>query len=404
VKQSPAWWQDRSKIFLGECACLLETAIGTEAVEAIFLCGSFASGEESVVLETEIPLLLSDVDLVVIIKSGDDSRMWFSRRGELGESCEKLLPEVHFSGHVDVGVMIADDLRRLPPRPGVFDMRQRGRVLSGAPLILNCIPDYRASDISTREAILLVENRGVALLDSCPDCSPAGTREPYRFLYGVARVYTDLAAAALSIAGLYIPGYLARRDLLRTEVAEKQHPVLSSLVSPDVLSKVDRWTRFKINPSTDEGEPLSSATSREGIWTEAARDVLRFWSRGMAHCRGSRTDLSDSAIAKALAGTPMDFRGWRSHLIAWRSFLSRFPALKAVLLEASLGKSMVGATPLDMVRREGLRLLDHRVTRGPGVPVKGCRFGFPHHGGSWRHAAVELHSLWTELVFGRTGA
>ncbi len=48
-----------------------------------------------------------------------------------------------------------------------------------------------------------------------------------------------------------------------------------------------------------------------------------------------------------------------------------------------------------------MRLLEHRVTFGAGVPVRGRRGGFPYHGGSWDRAAEELCSAWNDIVFGR---
>lgn len=404
MKRSRAWWQERSEVFLAGCARLAEAEIDVAAVEAVFLCGSFASGEETIVLETETPTLLSDIDLVVVVKSGNDLRTWFPRRTDLGSACEALLSEVRWVGHVDFGVMMIDDLRHLPARPGVYDMKHRGRVLSGNAGILDSIPAYRASDITVREALLVIENRVISLLDSCPACSPGRGEEPYRFLYEVTRVYTDIAVAALSIAGCYIPGYIARKDLIRTKIEKEKHFLLSNLVSPDVLSKIDRWTRFKVDPSLREGEALSDVSSREGMWTGAAQDILRFWRQGMAQCDRFLPDLSIPMPAGALAGLPRNYREWRTHIRGWRSFLSRFPASRRILLAASLGRDLFGAGPLDIVREEGVRLLADRLARGLEAPVNGCRLGFPHHGGRWEKAAGELSSLWKEIVFGRKGA
>ena len=404
MKRSRAWWQERSEVFLAGCARLAEAEIGVDAVEAIFLCGSFASGEETIVLETEIPILLSDIDLVVVVKSGNDLRTWFPRRTELGSACEALLSEVRWWGHVEVGVMMIDDLRHLPARPGIYDMKHRGRVLSGKAGILDSIPVYRASDITVREALLLIENRVISVLGFCPACSPAREDEPYRFLYEVTRVYTDIAVAALSIAGCYIPGYIARRDLIRRKIEKEKHPLLSNLVSADVLSKIDCWTRFKVDPSLREGKAPSDASSREKIWTRTAEDILWFWSQAMAQRDRFLPDLSIPMPAGALAGLPRNYREWRPHLRAWRSFLSRFPVPRRIVLAASLGSDLFGAGPLDIVREEGLRLLADRLARGPEAPVNGCRLGFPHHGGRWEKAAGELSSLWKEIVFGRRGA
>ncbi|HVO76597.1 MAG TPA: hypothetical protein VMT60_01305, partial [Candidatus Bathyarchaeia archaeon] len=126
MKRSRAWWQERTKGFIPEFARVIEERLGADTLEAVFLCGSFALGEETVVLETEPPVLLSDVDLVAIVRSLDALSMWAPRRAELGAACESIMSDVRFSGRVDVGVMLAADLAALPPRPGVFDMRSSG--------------------------------------------------------------------------------------------------------------------------------------------------------------------------------------------------------------------------------------------------------------------------------------
>ncbi len=404
MKHPRAWWKERSKVFLAECAHLVETEVGGNALEAIFLCGSFATGEESIVLETDGPVLLSDVDLVVVVKSLEAQLEWYPRRAELGSRCEGSFEEVRFSGHVDIGVMLPDDLRRLPARPGVYDMKKRGRVLSGNARILDLIPDYRADDITAREALILIENRVISVLGCCPARSQVRDDEPYRLLYGTARAYTDIATAALSIAGCYVPGYVARRDLVRRKIEGEKHEILSHLVSPDMLSKIDHWTGYKVDPSLRERGTSGDACVGEQIWTEAARDVLWFWRQGMTFWRNPRGDLSRPLPVGALVGKSRDYRSWRANAIRWRSFLSRFPAPLGILRAVSLGRDSWGASPLDIIREEGLRLLDKGLTRGLEAPVRGGRFGFPYHGGPWKQVSAELFSLWSELVFGRKGA
>ena len=90
MKHSRTWWQDRSNVFLAECARLIERHIGREAVEAVFLCGSLAAREETIVLESETPILLSDIDLVAVVTPNEVARAWFPRRSELASACEAV--------------------------------------------------------------------------------------------------------------------------------------------------------------------------------------------------------------------------------------------------------------------------------------------------------------------------
>jgi predicted nucleotidyltransferase len=391
VERPRAWWQSRSREFLSECARLVESRVGGETTEAVFLCGSFAGGDESVVLETDPPVLLSDVDLVVVVKSLENLLVWSKRRSELGAACEKLWGEVRFSGRVDVGVMLPGDLERLPARPGVYDMRARGVVLGGNPRVLERIPPYAPGDLTGREAVILVENRAIALIDSRGGARPEDGAELYAHLYRIARTYTDMAVAALVIAGSYVPGYAARRDMLRAKTAAEPDGIFGKLVPGDLLGRIERWTRFKLEPSLEAAGLPPDPRSLDGLWEEAARDLAAFWRRASA-----------SGEASELPGGAGELRDWRNHLRSWRAFLSGFPVARRAALAASLGGKIVSEYPLDVVRHEGIRLLDHRIAKGPEAPVRAAKGGFPHHGGTWDSAAGELCGIWKRLVFGRT--
>jgi predicted nucleotidyltransferase len=401
VKHTRAWWQERSRGFLSECARLIVNRIGSGTVEAVFLCGSFATGDETIVLETTAaPILLSDVDLVVIVASLANLSEWAPRRGELGAACENLMREVRFSGRVDVGVMLARDLEELPARPGVYDMRARGRVLAGNPRILELIPDYAPSDITVREALTLIGNRGVALLDSLPPAMPSGDAETFGYRYRIARVYTDIAAAALSTAGEYVPGYAARSDLIRRMIGDRD-TLITSLVPPGVLADIERWTRFKLEPSIESAGSPAEPGVFEGLWEKAARDILYFWRQTAGRVLDPRRDLSDPLPIDALAGRTGAYRDWRRHVRAWRAYLSRLPAPRRIALAAALRSNMLSANPLDVVRDEGMKLIECRLARGREARIPGARGGFPHRGGHWEGATGELCSIWNDLVFGR---
>jgi hypothetical protein len=388
--------------FIPECARVIEKRLGAEAIEAIFVCGSFALGDETVVLETDPPVLLSDVDLVVVVKSLDALFAWRNRRSELGGACEGIGDDVCFSGRVDVGVMLAEDLAGLPPRPGVYDMRAKGRVLSGNPRILELIPDYAPAEITTGEALVLIENRMIALIDSRPRARLRAEVEPYESWYRIARVYTDIAAAAVSIAGAYVPGYAARRDLIRMKTGGAD-ALFSGLLPTDVVGKIERWTRYKLEPSIETAGAGPGAGAFGELWEEAARDVLLFWRKAATRAREPRRDLSNPRGVEELAGKRRAHRDWRNHLRGWRAVLGELGGSRRLPCAAGLGTRLVSGSPLDAVREAGVRLLDRRLTRGADSFVAGAPGGFPYHGGSWDDAAAEITCVWNNLVFGRAG-
>jgi predicted nucleotidyltransferase len=387
--------------FLTDVAALIADRIGSEHIRGVFVCGSVASGEETIVRETEPPLMLSDIDLVVVVGSLRLLRAWYPRRAELGIACERLLGSVTFVGRVDVGVLLPDDLARLGARPGVYDMRNAALMLHGARTLLESIPDYPSTAIDGREAIVLIENRIAALLGSYPGEADLSGSDLYRFLYHVARIYTDLAVATLCIAGRYEPGYERRWHVLRELVESEMHPLAASLVSPEILSKVDRWTAFKLEPTAAALGVAPDAAVLRRVWIDSARDILWFWRQANSYRRDHAADLLHPYPVDSFGDSRRDVRRWRDHLRSWSAYLSRYPAGKRFLIAASIGKNLVAASPLDVVRERGVKLLGARLAFGSERPVRGAPFGFPHGGGRWERAAAELSSVWMEIVSGR---
>jgi hypothetical protein len=212
-----------------------------------------------------------------------------------------------------------------------------------------------------------------------------------------------MAAAALAVAGSYVPGYAARRDLLRAKTEAGSDGVLGTLVAAELLGRIERWTGFKLEPSFEAAGIAPEPRSLDGLWEEAARDLVTFRRRAMAIVLGPSLNGAGPRGAGELGGGARGRRDWRNHLRSWRAFLSDFPVPRRAALAASLGGRLLSEYPLDVVRSEGAGLLDQRLSNGPGAPVRGAKGGFPHHGGTWDSAAGELCETWKRIVFGRTG-
>lgn len=401
MDQSRASLTTQLPSFLSECAELLAGRIGADRIEGVFVCGSVAAGEETIVRETEPPILLSDVDLVVVLRSIDTLREWYPRRVELGAACEPLAAPISFAGRIDVGLFLPSDLGKLPASPGVYDMRRAGRMLRGGARLLELIPDYEKAAIAPREGIILVENRIASFLGSYPPESALSRTELYEFLYQVARVYTDLAVAALCIAGRYEPGYRRRRSVLKEIVESEKGGLVAGLVSAEILSKVDRWTSFKIEPSVAALGVAPEPQVLRRVWVDAAKDILWFWRQAYSYVRDRGADLLHPLAVEALIGRGRRPGGWMDHLRSWRIFLSRYPAMKRCMIAGSIGTRLITSVPLDLVREHAVRLLHQRLAFGSERRVGGGSLGFPYTGGAWTDAASQLSSIWREIVFGR---
>ncbi len=395
------WWQERFKPFLEACADLLVERIGERNVRGIFLCGSFAADEGSVVLETTIPIILSDVDLVVVLESLESMRAFYKMRSELGNACEKLMPDVRFSGHIDIGMFLTESLRGLPPRPGVFEMKARGRMLYGDEKVLDLIPAFEPAAIGNREAVILIENRIISLLGAFPEKSGGSREDLYPFLYEVARVYTDLATAALCLTGLYRLGYRKRWELLQTAIEDQDSDLLRRLLPDELVAKIGRWTIFKLSPSIENHGIASEDGFMMQLWEECERDVLAFWRRGEAYVQDANVTLADPPPVSTLLATRKRSGRWIDHYRNWNWYLSVLPRIRRISLFFAIGKRLLSTEPIDIVREQGVRLIDRHINRDADGSIPKPPGGFPHRGSTWRDATASLVSVWRELVTGR---
>jgi len=395
------WRQERFQPFLDACADLLIERIGERNVRGIFLCGSFAADEGSVVFETKIPIILSDVDLVVVLESLESMRAFYKIRNELGNACEKLMPKARFSGHVDIGMFLSESLRGLPPRPGVFEMKALGRMLYGDDKVLDLIPTFEPAAIGTREAVILIENRIISLLGAFFEKSGESRENIYSFLYEVARVYTDLATAALCLTCLYRPGYRIRWELLRTAIEDQDLDLLRRLLPAELVSKIGRWTIFKLSPSIENHGIATDDGFMMQLWEECERDILGFWRRGEAYVQDADVTLADPPSVSTLLATRKRSGKWIDHYRNWNWYLSGLPRMRRISLFFAIGKRLLSMNPIDIVREQGVILIDRHIDREADGYIPKPPGGFPHPGGTWRDVTASLVSVWRELVSGR---
>lgn len=391
------WWRTLVDRFLSASTELIVERLGEANIRSIFLIGSFASGEGSVVLETATPVVLSDFDLAVVFTSYGAYERFYPHRKELGSMCEGLLHDVVFFGHVDVGMYLAESLRVLPARPGVYDFRKHGHLLYGDPQDLAFIPDYAPSEVGGREAVVLIENRIIPHLAAYPEPPPGNEHERYRFLYLISRVYTDLLTAALSFSGHYRPGYLNRCALLDDAGISKE---IADLIPREMSGTIKAWTRFKIAPSFKSLHFVFDDSAAGELWEEAAVDMITFWKRAEASLQRS---YSRSPAARA-AGSLLDGRRERPRCIdclrRWKGYLDGLPWGRRAALAASLRGMLLYRDPFDIVREHGVLLLDRYVRGLKDAEVPRPRGGFPHGGGGWNEVVSQVVSRWEQFVFG----
>ena len=381
--------------YIETCAGHLAAAVGPEEIEGIFLCGSFALGEGGISFDSSPPLLVSDIDILVVLRRFEAHERILPKRYELGRSCETLTDDMKFLGHVDVGIMLPADLELLPPKPGVFDLKRHGMPIYGSGGALDLVPDYEPERIGGREAVTLLENRIASLLGCFGDWTTTEGEYPYRLLYEIARVHTDIATALLCISGFYASGYQNRSRLFEEAVREGNIKVP---VSEDLVSLVSYWTGFKLRPSRSylEKEPDPDYLSK--MWNEASQRIVSCWSACESFLQGKKQDtesVSQLLMAREPAG------GIRTNLRAWRSFLAGKPLRSRLAGLLGTGTDLYRRNPSSLIRATALYLLNGYVEGKTDIEAKDMP-GFPgHRWETWEKAADEVSALWLEMVYGQ---
>jgi hypothetical protein len=381
--------------YIETCAEHLVQAIGPEEIEAIFLCGSFSLAEGGISFDSSPALLVSDIDILVVLRRLEALERLLPERCELGGMCEALTDDLRFSGHVEVGFMLPEDLEQLPPRPGVFDLKKHGRTIYGSGGVIDLVPAYAPDKVGGHEAVILLENRIASLLGRFGDRTISGGGFPYGFLYEIARVYTDIATALLCISGLYAPGYENRSRLFDEAARDGK---LAVAVPEDLAALVSYWTSYKLNPSRSclDREPDPAYLGE--LWDGAARRVVSCWITCESFLLG-KEPKSESVARLLAAREPAE--GIRTNLRAWRSFLAGQPIRSRLASLFGAGTVLLRKDPSTLIRTTALHLMNRYVEGRSGAGVSDIREFPGHNWRTWEEAARDVFVLWHEMVFGR---
>lgn len=381
---------------LDSCVQRVLEISGRDNVSGIFLGGSFALGEGGIDRESDIPRLIGDVDMLVAVPSLQIHQRLYRMRRDMGRACEASTNDIEFSGSVDVGVMLTSDLDSMGPSPFVYDLKHHGVVLYGDGGLLDRIPDYEAGRIGGDEAVTLLQNRIVSFLGSFDASRRFPGDDFHPLLYEISKVYTDICTAVLCLSKLYTPGYSSRCERIREAFGAGK---LALPVSGDLIESIERWTRFKLSPSTRILGEQADPESMGSRWDVAAGTLLEWWNRCESFLRGRRSEIETGRGAGDLLGR-RSAASRMDNLRAWRDLSSAWPMRRRIGLALGLGTRMFSSNPIGLVHEWGVRLFDRYMHTGTGEQVERPAAAYPHSGGSWEKAARDVTGAWREIVYG----
>ncbi len=388
-KQFAGWYRDYFCPFAQSAADLIKKEIGKENIDGILLCGSFATGEGSVVLSSKGTLFLSDVDIVVVVNSFSIHQYILPGKRKLGDECEKLWSDAKFRGRVNIGIFHSVELSLLTPSPGVYDMKKNGLVLFGRKEFPSLFPSYKSNDITLEEVVRLMENRIVAHLGAHRLIHTAELEDRFALIYEVSRVYTDMLTGAMIVAGEYRSGYYNRLLFLKKN---RENQTLLRLIPPDMLKKIEEWTRLKLDPSSCSELEISS----KRMWEESASDLLRYWKL----FQSEKLQVENKKMVEDFLESRKSKYTLLVRLKLWRNYLKRFSMPLRIVKTVNLGRNLYKYSPEELLMEYGVRLLHRRIEKGENTYIKSPSGGFPYDSTEWSKAAEILYSHWAKSVTG----
>lgn len=252
---------------------LRATMNGDGVFRTLFMTGSAVTGEWAADHTPEGWVFYSDLDLGVICEHRDretENRLRArlqTRLDELGHVRQwKSPPETK------VAFFSIPELAAQAPKPGTLEMVNQGRVLWGDRAIRDHFPALTVEDLTWEEAIRLLGNRVIELMENAPEDEV--TANDY---YRLSKLFCDFATALLVPESAYVTGYRQRASRLPALLNDRPLPPRLSILRDRLIEAVEFWTDFRVlpdvnvlreryrtEPTGDEGRGLYN-----GIWCEA---------------------------------------------------------------------------------------------------------------------------------------
>ena len=321
VSRSPAVAEMVRDYIRASCRVILDR-VGPDNVAAVVVSGSAALGEMTAVdLDDKGPLVLSDVDLALVLKSD-------TLRDSVKRARSAIITEI--SRHPaasgicpdpELGVYSASDLEIQERKMGVLELRDSGIVIWGDAEILKRLPRFGPGDIPGREAVALLFNRGLEMLGALEVRFADEPRQSLLLLYAGAKAYLDAGTSLAAYHGRYALGYGPRLERIRRVVAERWENRPAPVSSEEFLRGLSFWTDFKLKPDlhrvierfgfTGDRVPLGDAAWRAFL---EARSVLSAVWMALVEDQGADAGGGVIGACRSLLGrepTLARLRGWK---------------------------------------------------------------------------------------------
>ena len=377
-------------------------------LQAIVLTGSLARDEATFARTARKYKVLGDAEFMVVLKKGQTLPKAASLRA-LREQMEEDLRRQGILCKVDLSAVSPDYFRRLAPHILSYELKHCGRVIWGDEDVLRSIPEISATDLSREDAVRLLCNRLVELLECAPEIFNGRNSISVKLHYKLVKLYLDMAASLLVFLRCYAPTYRERAQILTRLAIQHAGTACDPIEIVPFAELVADCTHWKLakHDGFEAGPDVS--------WCEAVQCAHSLWRWELIHLTGSPESIADEELFQAwkrsqprqanLRGWARVFRlcGWRRGRRQWMRWLRlswktgpRFGVYEAALELLFHASSLAGGT-LNQTEL-GADFCDlHRL-----LPVAGQREGNSESNGAHALAAAIVSNYQEFLTGTRT--
>ena len=275
-------------------------------LKAIILTGSMARDEASVATDHEMSSVLGDAEFLLVfakairVPSVHDVE-------NLAKIVESRLIRSNVKCRVCLSPVSTTFLEEMPPHIFGYELRHCGRVVWGDRNILTRVPAFEAAQIPFDDAVRLLCNRMVELLEIVA----LSGRRSKAAKYATLKLYLDMATSFLVFAGTYRPTYGERLAEL-VKLAATVPPASVPFPLPDFAKLVEYCTRLKLAGASSGGS-MPDGEKSEKLLIGAVQFAHRLWRWELQRLLQVDSTASDEELLVRWSGS----QSWTTRLRGW---------------------------------------------------------------------------------------
>jgi hypothetical protein len=291
------------------CDQVVDACASLPGLNAIILTGSMARDEASIANHGGgMTVVRGDAEFLLVFRAGT--------RVPAVSAAERIAKfvEERLAGHnlrCRVGLSPVSTLFLEQMRPHIFgyELRTCGRVVWGDKNALERVPAFEATEIPLDDAVRLLCNRMIELLELV---AASGFRSK-EAQYATVKLYLDMATSFLLFAGAYRPTYRDRvAELQRLAASMPAEDTPFSL--PEFAAAVERCTHVKLSSADfSAGRCAADSEISERMLLEAVRLAHLLWRWELIRLVDVDPQASDEQLlAHWASAQPLTarLRGW----------------------------------------------------------------------------------------------